>query len=320
LRSVLRSLLVTAVLAVLAGSPWLWHVWSTRHQGFAMTFGPTAPEAFSLARLGPDATYYPTNALVLGLLGMSLVAGWWRRDSLVQAMTIWAIVLLVASGPRALGSNMDTVTVFISLYFPAATIIGWMTVRAVDHFGRGGNHLRWAVWAGAAVLFVWGGVSITAIAESSAPYVFPSDLLAMQWVAAHTPSSARFMVNTFHFGFLPSYVLGSDAGWWLPLLAGRSTITAPMTYSIEGAYSPGFAQNLVALDQLDGHLASPQAVALLQVAGIDYVFVGERGGQIDVAELLQSPAFEEEYHDGPVYVFRFLGLPVSEAAAWAGTY
>jgi hypothetical protein len=303
----LRSLLATSGVAVVACAPWLWHAWSTRQQGFGMVLGPTTSEAFSLNRLGPDAINYPTNMVVLSLLIAALAVGWWWRDPLVRPLTVWAVAMLAASGPRVLGSNLDTVTVFISLYFPAATVVGWMAVRAVDRIGHRWRLIRPAIWVGAAVLFIWGAASIAIIADPTAQYVGPKDLRASQWIMANTPSSARFMVNTFHFGYWPSFVIGSDAGGWLPLLASRSAVTPPMTYAIERASSPGFAQDLVALDQLGGHLTSPQALLLLLQAGIDYVYIGERGGQIDVTELRMSSSFQEVYQDGPVHIFRFLG-------------
>jgi hypothetical protein len=61
------------------------------------------------------------------------------------------------------------------------------------------------------------------------------------------------------------------------------------------------------LDQLGGHLTSPEALALLQRAGITHVYAGQRGGPIVVEELLRSPAFVLDYQQDAIYVFRFLG-------------
>jgi hypothetical protein len=73
---------------------------------------------------------------------------------------------------------------------------------------------------------------------------------------------------------------------------------------------------LAALDGLGGHLTSPEALDLLRQESITHVYIGQRGGPINVDELLQSPAFALEYHTGSVYVFRFLGIrPVG--SGWA---
>jgi hypothetical protein len=107
-------------------------------------------------------------------------------------------------------------------------------------------------------------VSINNIVEAEAPYVQADDVPALEWIRNNTPASARFMVNTFHFGFSDNYVIGSDAGYWLPLLARRASITAPMIYPAERATSSDFLERLVVFDRLQGKLTTPEALALLQ--------------------------------------------------------
>lgn len=171
---------------------------------------------------------------------------------------------------------------------------------------RRGPAMRWVMSAGLIGLAVWGAVSIANIVETNAPYVQADDLPAMDWIRNNTPASARFMVNTFHFDFSDDYVLGSDAGYWLPLLAGRATITAPMTYTAERAASPDFLQRLVAFNRLNGNLNTPEAMALLQKEGITHVYVGQRGGPIAAAELMKSPNFKLVYQSGSAYVFELV--------------
>ena len=112
------------------------------------------------------------------------------------------------------------------------------------------------------------------------------------------------MVNTYHWDFMPDFIIGIDAGYWLPLLADRQTVTMPMTFSIERGATPNLLPDLVALDSLNGQLTTPAAVRALRSAGITHVFVGAKGGNIDVEALLASPAFERLYSDAGSYVFR----------------
>jgi hypothetical protein len=155
-------------------------------------------------------------------------------------------------------------------------------------------------------LVVWGSVAVGSTAAPSSAFVRRDDLPAMAWIQSNTPESAYFLVNTYTWDFVPRYVVGSDAGYWIPLLAGRRTVTLPMTYVMERAASPDLVDRLVALDLLDGELTSPQALALLTQEGITHVYIGARGGPIVVDELLRSPAFELEYQNGSAYVFRFV--------------
>jgi hypothetical protein len=157
--------------------------------------------------------------------------------------------------------------------------------------------------AGVALL---GAQAQARIADPALAYVTSADLTAAKWIEANTKASARFMVNTFHWDFLPRYITGSDAGYWLPVLADRRTVLPPLFYTSERASEPDLVERLVTLDRLGGHLASPEALAALQREGVTHVYVGQRGGPIVVSELLNSPAYVLEYQSGSVYVFRLL--------------
>ena len=58
------------------------------------------------------------------------------------------------------------------------------------------------------------------------------------------------------------------------------------------------------MDRLNGELTSPQAIGLLEQIGATHVYVGKRGGLINVEALLSSPHFVREYSADSVYVFR----------------
>lgn len=139
--------------------------------------------------------------------------------------------------------------------------------------------------------------------------MLPADLAAAQWVNANTPDDAVFMVNTYTFDFAPQFIIGSDAGGWLPLLAKRRVVTAPMSFSIERNMYENYPQRLQQLAALGGDLTTPQAVAALRSAGVTHVFVGSRGGPIEVDKLLHSPIYELEYEREGDYVFRLLPDP-----------
>ena len=302
-RQVIGRLIVAAVIAGTLIAPWVWHVFISLRQGYPIVLGAMAPLFFQLDRLGPYVLNYPTNSVFLGLLAIALIAGWLRRQRMVISLSIWSAGMWVLSGPRLAGAFMDTISVLISLYIPATIIIAWFVVTIGAWLMQRWPSARWVMSMGLVGLAAWGAISISNIVETNAPYVGPADLPAVDWIRNNTPASARFMVNTFHFEYSDDYVLGSDAGYWLPLLAGRATITAPMIYTAERAASPDFLERLVALDRLNGKLTTPKAVALLLKEGITHVYVGQRGGPISAEELMKSPNFKLAYQNGPVYVF-----------------
>jgi hypothetical protein len=118
------------------------------------------------------------------------------------------------------------------------------------------------------------------------------------------------MVNTFTFDFVPEYVIGSDAGGWLPVLAERRVVTAPMTYPIERSAVENYPQQIRRLAELSGDLAAPAAIAELRRWGVTHVFVGTRGGPIAADELRASPDYELLYEDGHASVFRLREDPL----------
>lgn len=302
--ALLGSLLVLLVM------PWFWHVYTIRKIGYALNLGAQDEGTFNLARLGDGVFYYPTNLPLLSLLLLALILGWWQRVRVVILFSIWAVLLIVLSGPRLLGLYMDTVTVVTSLYFVIAVIIGWFGAMLLTTFRK--RRLIWLCWVvllGFGALTVQGGLALAKIVEPNAAYVKAEDLPAILWIRQNTPSSAYFMVNTFHFASWPDYVIGSDAGFWLPVLAKRRTVTAPMTYSVERNIRPDYGKRIAALDQLKGDLTSPTALHLLKQEGVTYVYIGERGGPIAVQALLHSPAFKLEFQHKDAYVFRFMEAP-----------
>jgi hypothetical protein len=137
----------------------------------------------------------------------------------------------------------------------------------------------------------------------------------MDWIRANTSKDARFLVD----GFLimqDTSVVGSDAGWWIPLLAGREN-TMPPQYALlsERPIQPGYDKAVVELvKQLrQVKVTSPAGVRLLCQYGITHVYVGQGQGQIAVpppqpmlslAELEASADFATLYRQDKVGVFK----------------
>lgn len=292
--------------ALLLAAPWLWRVWSNRHVGYSAAIAEPQASFFTLERLGALVLSYPTNWPLLLLGGMALTYGLWKRELGVWVMAAWALLLYVLSQPWAISQYMDTVTIIQSLFLPGAVVIGLAAALFMAKDSPDRQWRRWAVVGAAVVLSLVGGRAISRIVESGAPYVLPGDLPALRWVAENTPGDALFMVNTYTFDFAPQFVIGSDAGGWLPVLAKRRAVTAPMTFSIERNLYENYPARLQELALLGGDLTTPAALAALRAAGVTHVFVGQRGGPIQVDKLLASPAYALEFHAGADYVFRLL--------------
>jgi hypothetical protein len=305
---VIGQLILAGGIAAVLLLPWAWHLLSTSGQGYPIDVGSPAATStyYRLSRLGPGILEHSTNYVFFGLTILAAILGWWRREPVVIALSIWVASMLLASVPWLGGIYLDRISVIVSLYFPASVAVGWASVVAVDWLTTRWRPFRWIVWVGLLCLLVWGAVTLGPAIDPSGAFVGYDDLPAMAWIQSNTPASAHFLVNTLHWAYLPDYVIGSDAGYWIPLLAGRSTITLPMTYVTERSISPDPVDGLIAIDHLKGDLTSPEAVGLLQREGITHVYIGQRGGPISPEVLLRSPVFELEYQNGTAYVFQFV--------------
>ncbi len=297
------QLSIAAALALVFTAPWVGHVALSLQRGYPIDIGLVTSDFFSVDRLG-QAQFYPTNGVVIGLTLVAVVVGWVRREKSVIALSLWAGLMLLLSTPRFASTFMDTVSVVMALYLPAVISVSWLINETALWLSHYSAHLPKAVWVGLIALAVWGMVNLTNIlGVEQNTYLGPADLAAMQWIRGNTPPAARFMVNLFHLNFATRYVVGSDAGYWLPYLTNRTAVTAPMIYPTERSSQPDFLDRLVALDRLEGRLTSLEAVAEMKRQGITHVFIGQSGGPIVVSELLHSPDFQLDYQSQSTYVF-----------------
>jgi hypothetical protein len=143
-----------------------------------------------------------------------------------------------------------------------------------------------------------------------------ADLRAASWIQENVPAEARFLVNSF-FAYSGSAVVGSDAGWWLPLLAHRQTTLPPLSYGLEPEPWPGYRvyiSDLTAVLQEKG-LIHPDSLAVLQERGVSHVYIGQQQGRVNSIgayafqpeELLSSDYYQPIYHQDRVWVFELVG-------------
>ncbi len=300
------KLAIIGGMALLFFIPWIWHVVTSRTNGYPLVHAPFDPSYFSLKRVGKFALDYQTNLLLLSAIGAAFGWGLLRKDWRMIWMVLWAGVCLVLSLPRFAGVFMDFVSVVISGYIPLSVGIGWLVAEIAKP-----HHLV-KVGGKSILLLVLAGITLGSMPafmrniKSGTAFVKPDDLKAIEWVRGNTAASDYFMVNLYHFGFSPDLIIAPDAGYWLPLLGERRTVSLPMSYMSEKLRTPEGIAALKELDALKGHLCTPEAEALLSREGVTHVFVGSAGGPIVVEELLNCPDYSVVFQYQATHVFRFL--------------
>ena len=138
------------------------------------------------------------------------------------------------------------------------------------------------------------------------------DLRAMVWIRENTPEDARFLINSF-FAYGGGVVVGSDGGWWMPLLAERANTVPPLNYGTEQGPRPEYREWINEptgqIQEVGGN--GPETLALLRERGVTHVYVGQQQGRVfysgpDVLgpeALLHSVHYRLVYHRDRVWVF-----------------
>jgi hypothetical protein len=167
-----------------------------------------------------------------------------------------------------------------------------------------------------AVLALWGaGQRLGDLDVAQHALVTRPDLRAAAWIRANTPTDARFLVNSF-FAYGGASVVGSDGGWWLPLIAGRQTTLPPILYGSEQPPRPDYRLWINALTAAleQKPLDDPAVLAMLREHGATHIYIGQRQGRLNYAgpavldpqQLLASPHFRSIYHQDRVGVFEIV--------------
>jgi len=262
--------------------------------------------------LREETRFYPLiQFLPYYIAILAAVGGLWAliRRHQVSLVFLWVGSLLLLANPHRFGlpgrGVVNNFTVELALYIPAAILCAYLLVTTASflpplpsrlHLSSSRLHpSSLAALAAVPILAIgtWAGVQQRkGVIDFDYQLVTPADEQALAWISENTPPDATFLVNSF-FAYGGSLIAGSDAGWWLPLLAGRSSTQPPLNYGSEAGPDPGYGQrvNDLALRLEQSNLADAATVRYLREQGVSYVFIGEKGGDLLDAALLQGSPY-----------------------------
>jgi hypothetical protein len=264
--------------------------------------------------------------------------------------------LLILANPYLVGlpgtGIVNNFAVFIALYIPAAVLTGGLLAEVGELLQsprrarpltssracRGMRHSSgksrdfaailgellsaWRRWGGVTALVValilvsgWGLYQRLKDLRPGFALVTEADMEAMAWIRERTPSEAVFLVNGVFMGSgLP--IAGADAGWWIPLLAGRRNTVPPPNYMTELAVEPDYwmrVENaLLYVERFPP--TTPEGVQFLSEIGVTHIYVGQQGGRVgnpgepllSSAALAADPAYRLVYERDGVWIFALI--------------
>ncbi|MDP2725919.1 MAG: glycosyltransferase family 39 protein [Dehalococcoidia bacterium] len=295
--------------AVILASPRLWYLAVNLPRGEA-SVPQLSPDMWDQWMAGynalGDVTFYLSwPILILSLVG--LVLALYKRQGVGVILGSWTAILFIMANAERLGLGrgawLNNFAVLIALYLPASIMIGWLGAWLLSNLTRARRPASYVLASLAAVVGLWGGWGMTGIKDTQYVLATPADQRAITWIGENTPSDARFLINYF-FAYGGRFVVGSDGGWWIPYLTGREVNVPPLIYGAESSPGKDYAAGVNALARsLEKDLYNKDGLVVLREAGIPSIYIGEKGGFLDPAKLLNA-GHKPVYHDGPVWVFR----------------
>jgi len=257
--------------------------------------------------------YMPAWGWVLG--GLSLGIGGLRRPKTVGLLLAWWGGIFGMAHPLLLGlpgaEVIGSFAFWIAIYLPMALLIGvGLAEPLISKLGSPG---RWAGVALLGVLGVWGARDrMQEVDPFHYALLTRPDREAMAWIQTHLPPTARFLINGF-LAYEGQDAVGSDGGWWLPLLARRAALIPPLPYAIERTKDPDLPAHLRTwISGLSSR--DPRVLEDLIQRGWCYVYIGQRRGRINapgpalwIPDELQRGPWEIVYHKDLIWIFKHRG-------------
>jgi len=352
--NIIKKIFWSGIGAALLFLPWFLHTFSGRitynffHQ--LISKPSNIVESIQYNPIGNLFVYLPP--IIWISLPVLIAWGFWRRKRNVALICLWWFMIFLATNPQWLslpgGRSITNFAIFIAVYIPASLILGEAAVDimkrisvvcilpitsnkkllsknflltsdnqngTITEYYRSKKIIKYAFLIFMIVLGFWGAYQrLGDIHIAQHTLVTRPDLRAASWIQKNLPPDSRFLVNSF-FAFGGASVVGSDGGWWLPLLADRSTTLPPLNYVSEQGPRQDYIQwiNGLTSEVEQKGIDHPDTLILLEERGVTHIYVGQQQGSvnsdgkfINVDELLNSEHFQAIYHQDRVWVFELV--------------
>ena len=303
--------------------PWFLHVYGARILAILQTqlttpasANPSGLDQYNA--IGDILAYLPIWAWIS--MALVVIIALWLRKRGVAFLAVWWLLIFLAANPAWLNlpgtGTLSNFAVFIAAYIPAAILlgagVGWLLESRL--FNQKFASLAVVlILLGAA--FLGGRQRLLDVRPNEYSLAMRPDLHAAAWIRENVPSDAKFVVNYF-FSYLDQLIVGSDGGWWLPLLTQRQTNLPPLTYGIEDSSGAEYllSTNALAKDIQEEGITAPGIVDDLVKAGFEYIYIGQRQGQVnnpgpvvlDPEVLRLDPHFQVLYQRDCVWIFKII--------------
>lgn len=328
-RSIVSTLLRTAGIgfgALLLTFPWIINVFQGRTPNLLAKFVTNVGTQIGIddqfGKIGDLSVYLSIFFWIL--LFVSMGWGFWKRNRRITLISAWWFLAILVANPNYLNlpgkGALSNKIVFYSLYLPASAVsaafISWYLDSLTEKISKPLN--RRILYFIFIILLVAAGIlgTYNRLHELRPDEIFVTqpDIAAMEWINDNVDQDAIFLINSY-FGFGMNWVIGNDAGWWIPLLANRKTNLPPMVYVVEKGPTPEYSKFVSQLPfeiNQEG-ITHSDVLEMIKERGITHLYIGQlHGGQeanynlLPLNTLLEDSRFKLIYHQDRVWIFEIV--------------
>jgi hypothetical protein len=152
-----------------------------------------------------------------------------------------------------------------------------------------------------AILTIMGSNKLIPILNPITFFFREADKNALNWIEAHISPNETILINPFLWN--NGVYAGQDGGYWITPTAGRKTIPPPVLYAYKDPHEI-YQINQLCRKVIDNGKKPDELYAFMQSEGIEYIYIGARGGVLSPQELKESRLFQLIYELNGIWIFK----------------
>lgn len=303
------SISLIAIVAMILTLPW----WPTT---LMTLFIPkyTAWSGAEIAAFSDFSWGFLTTALgryAMILAGIGLLWGIIQRKGFTLILTLWVVFLFFIANLGALhlpgGGFVNNTSVEITLFIPISVLAGYILSQVIAAWravlpGRWHKLYFGSLWVAGLAVALIGARHLIPILNPTTMLFRSADQPAMDWIQDHIPPDETVLINPFAWGY--GLYAGQDGGFWITPLTGRKTMPPPVLYGLDNSKSNIQRINEINQRVIEKSADIPELHLYMNTLGIQYVYLGARGGVLSPKAIYDSELFEVLYTQAGVWIFK----------------
>lgn len=258
-------------------------------------------------------TSFLTTALgsyTLVLAGLGLLLALLQRRWFALTLILWVGMLLSLANMDTLGllggGFITNLSVEITLFIPISILGGYLIAEIIRLWKRVISprwHRVYDLGTVIVVLF-FSLIAARYLIPILNPVTFifrQADKPALAWIEDNLPADETVLINPFPWGY--GLYAGNDGGYWITPLTGLKTMPPPVLYGLDNNLPAVQEINELNRQVIEAGGDAQALHTLMSEAGINYIYLGVRGGAISPSTLLSSTLFNLLYNQDGAWLF-----------------